>query len=230
MTASMILRSEDGNASPLARALDLAHAADQPANNTVVSKHVSQPDPLQSEVARLREAIVAAEAKQAQLVSQARELGRSDAIAAFKRDEAKAMDMLEAGLTSALATFKHQIAELERLSLGICNSALSKVLADPKRYPDLVEGAIHRQLDIIKASAIVAIRVSPSDYPDAQSLAKLAARLSLTEGSAQHDKSLTAGNAGIVMRLGHVDVSIPEYLEKLQNALTKADIRGGERS
>lgn len=188
------------------------------AGNGLPAQTIS-PDP---ELVKLREALASSEARHAQQLARAREQGREDAAAAFKRDEASALAALEAGIAASIAAFQREIRGLERLALALCDTALAKVLGDPGRRADLVSGALEDQLNLVKTDSIVTVRVSTADFPDKQALSRLAERLHLLPGTVEQRSELRAGDCDILMRLGHIELSIPDYLLRLRQALAEA--------
>lgn len=219
MKTNAILRGGDDGTISMVKALDLAGSS-VAASSPVEPK--MQPNPLEQEITRLRDALAASEAKHSVIAARAREHGREDALAGFKRDEAASLAALQTGIASAQATFHKQLQSLEQLSLVISDTALTKVLADPKRRSELISGGIQQQIKLVKTNSVVAIRVSPADFPDRQVLAQLATRIGVAPEVLQQNADLRSGDCEIGLRLGKIEFSVSDYLKHLRQALADA--------
>jgi flagellar biosynthesis/type III secretory pathway protein FliH len=182
-------------------------------------------DPEIEALQREREDLTKALAKaQSQIIAESESAyarGKADGQATFERNEAERLQALEAALATLVEEGRAQFKHIERLALLLCETSLEAVF---DRYGDLKElttRAIGHQMRGLRRETILSLRVSASDFPDETVLSDLEQRLGL-QGSQvrlESDAKMEAGEGVIVLRLGHVEISLPEHWLSLQGAL-----------
>ncbi len=181
------------------------------------------------EISRLRDALGVAEKKLDELVAAAREQGRKEGRESAARDEAKALAALESGVSDAVTLVRAKADELEGLALAVAETALANVFANPKLHRQLVADAILKQLREVRRETVLAVHVSPADFPDAGGLAELARTLGHADIRLLHNPSLGQGACRIDLRLGAIELSLPEHWEAIRTRLKELAARGGAR-
>lgn len=179
------------------------------------------------ELARLREALAVAEAKANRLVVAAREQGRKEALAEFARDEGKSLALLQAGVSEVVIRAREKLGALESLSLAIAENALANVFANPKGHKQAIVDAIARQVQDIKRDTVLSVAVSPADFADAARLDELARALGKGDVRIVQDGALAPGHCRIDLRLGQIEISLPEYWNALRARLNELGASGG---
>lgn len=80
---------------------------------------------------------------------------------------------------------------------------------------------IARQLAALRRSSVIAIHVSPEDFPDAAALATLSAELGAEGLRVESDRALRAGASRIECRLGQVDLDVRTQWQALSALLAE---------
>jgi hypothetical protein len=147
--------------------------------------------------------------------------GQADAQAAFERDEAARLKALEAALATLVGEGRAQFKHIERLALLLCETSLERVFDTHGDLKELTTRAIAHQMRGLRRETILWLRVSASDFLDGAALSCLEQRLGL-EGSQvrlESDPRLKTGEGVIGLRLGHIEISLPQYWLSLQATL-----------
>jgi flagellar assembly protein FliH len=141
-------------------------------------------------------------------------------VSTVKRDHEEQLATLRTGVLEALDAFSAQLRAIEPLALETTLAALEKVLGDPASYAELVGQTARHHLAQLPDSSAVSVRVSATDFPDAEQLhlafGPLAGHPAL---SVQADPQLSAGACLIDLKLGRLDVSLPQQRAHLMAAL-----------
>lgn len=147
--------------------------------------------------------------------------GKADAEATFERDEAKRLKALEAALTELVKQGRSQFKHIERLALLLCETSLEQVFGAERDLKDLSARALARQMRGLRRETILAVRVSESDFCDGRELAALEQRLGIggSHIRLESDANLKSGDSVIQLRLGHVELSLPEHWSDVRQAL-----------
>jgi flagellar biosynthesis/type III secretory pathway protein FliH len=156
---------------------------------------------LKRTMAALREAAPLAEAR-------AREEGAREALARVQRDEEKRVKLLADGVAAGLAAWEDRLASLEALAAVLAQSSLSKLFDESGDYSDFVLGMIGRQMRALRRQAVLAVRVSPSDFADEAALARVAAQTGMGTAAIVADAELPTGECRLDLQLGHVDLGM----------------------
>lgn len=190
------------------------------------ARPVPMPDPrdaelarLMAEVERLNRANAEAAEASARAVAAAREDGRRQGLGEAETREADRLAALGKGLAQSAAAFAARLDRLDALAPALVREALAKLFADIDGWAGPVEAALARQLADLRLAAVVAVRVSPQDFPDAEALAGLAHALGIEGTSVEADRALPAGASRIECRLGQVDLDLPDHWRALSALL-----------
>jgi len=170
---------------------------------------------------------LAADLKRAQdtitkVAEDARAQGRKDAEAAFARDDAKALSLLEAAIAAAASEAKAKIVKLDALALLLCETALENAFDRAGDFRDLLTRAIAKQLNTLRREMVLAVHVSPRDFPDEAALGGLQEKLGPSAVAIERDNALEGGACRIDLRLGHIEIALPLYWRELKAKLRSA--------
>lgn len=223
MTGDTIIRKANTEMTGFVRPLDLGTASPkQPVPATAEPQ-----DEIALELIRLRSMLATADSEYERKIAAAREQGRQSAIAGFQRDEAKALAILAEGVSAAAEGVRSEIAALQSLAITLCQNVLGKLLVDPGKQQAFLSGAIAKQVALVHRDSVLSVRVSNVDFAEPSSLADLSTQLGLSANSIQTDPAIAPGSCRMMMRLGQIDLSIPEYLREIQRVLASFDATGG---
>jgi flagellar assembly protein FliH len=161
-------------------------------------------------------------------VEAARAEARREAALAHRRDDAKTVEMLEGAVKASLQRLEERLAGIDAFALLMSETALEKVFAGAQDYRDLMSRAIRRQVNQLRSETGLGVMVSQSDFPDETSLHRLSAALGGKNLSVSRDAKLARGECRIDLRLGRIELSLPEHWEKLQAMLRS--LPGTERA
>ncbi|WP_137861321.1 MULTISPECIES: FliH/SctL family protein [unclassified Sphingomonas] len=195
---------------------------------SVEANDAPMPDPRDIERAQLiaeierfqrQRAEDAAAAKRA--VEAAREEGRREGLIQAERREADGIAALRRGVDQARADFAARLEALDRLAPQLVRAALAKLFADGEDWAAPAEAMIARQLAALHRSSVIAIHVSPEDFPDAAALAGLSDGLGAEGLRIQTDRALRAGASRIECRLGQIDLDLRTQWQALSALLAE---------
>ncbi|KAF0177026.1 MAG: hypothetical protein IV086_06450 [Hyphomonadaceae bacterium] len=181
---------------------------------------------LEEKVRALTERLAAVEQSRAGEIEAARLAGEAQGRESATRDEAAYRATLEAAVSSSLERLGRELAELETLAPLIAGAALEKVTGDPTAHRDLLGKAIAVQIARLRAEMVLSIRVSPSDFRDDAALGAVAAACGAGRAKIVRDEQLKAGECVIAMRLGQIEMSLPEYRRTLAARLVQLSSPG----
>lgn len=182
---------------------------------------VRVPTESEKQLADLRQKINALEERLIRDVAKAREDGRKEAEQTFVKDEASRLSMLKANLEAAVTTATASFNSMEKLALVVCEDALAKVFAKPASYRQLVADAIAKQLGSLRKETVLGIHVSAQDFSDSKSLEALALAAGTGNITLHRDDELRTGACRISVRLGHIELSLPEHWEAMKSAFSE---------
>ncbi len=205
---TQVLKREDSHAATV-RALGFQSPPKAP---TAQERRI---DELQDELADLRRALAEAEAKRRADVDCAREEERQAVTAEFRRDEDAARALLGSGLRDAIDKLNKHFAEADKFGLTLALVALERVIAEPTLYQKLITEAIGVQVSNLRHDTVIAVSVSDIDFPDQTALDGLAETLG-ADTKVMASDSLRAGECRVDLRLGAIDISLPDYWQRLQ--------------
>lgn len=212
---SSLIRASDALLSAPVRPLALpalGTAGAKPPTETIAASGEHVKDEAQA----LRSALRQVEETRDQLIAEAREKGRQDALAAFKRDDARLSAQLAEALEACQRGFDRKLEELNRASLLICENALGRILERPSEFAALLASAIRIQLADLQSGTILGLRVSASDFPDTSALQALSAKVGLGQQPVTADNMLAPGECVVDVRLGQIEISLPRYWDALK--------------
>lgn len=190
------------------------------------TRSVLVPDPRDAELARLAveverlkharesDAIAARRA-----IAAAREEGRTQGLAEAETREADRLAALGKTLAESTESFEARLDQLDALAPALARVALAKLFANIDDWAVPVEAMLARQLAGLRRAALVAVRVSPHDFPAAQALAALQDALGIEGVRVEADRELRAGASRIECRLGQIDLDLREQWQALSTLL-----------
>lgn len=172
-------------------------------------------DPRDAELARLAaqiERLTAARKEDAATweaaVAAAREEGRCKGLAEAETREADRLAALGKALNESVAAFNARLETLEALAPALARAALAKLFDNAEGWAAPVEAMLARQLATLRRATLVAVRVSPQDFPDAAALAALSGALGTEGVTLVGDRALRAGASRIECKLGQIDLDV----------------------
>lgn len=187
----------------------------------IPSEHDTRIAALEEEVATLRAALAEAAGIGAKAEEKAHEEGFTAGTAAARRDEDARLKAIAAGAAAAAADWSEKLDALDGLAAALAQAALGRLFADAPDWREMVCRNLARQLQDLRRDAVVAVRVSAADFPDAASLAEAGGRLQLGTVAISADPALEAGSCRLDLRLGHVDLSLPRQWAVLADILAE---------
>ncbi|MDH4744538.1 FliH/SctL family protein [Sphingomonas sp. CBMAI 2297] len=192
------------------------------------AREMPAPDPrdieqarLVAELERLQRQRAEDEAAAKRAVAVAREEGRQEGLAQAERREADGIAALRQGLERARADLGERLGALDRLAPELARAALARMFADSEDRSALVEAMIARQLAALRRSSVIAIHLSPEDFPDIDALAALSAGLGAEGVRIETDRALRAGASRIECRLGQIDLDMDTQWQALSALLAE---------
>lgn len=164
------------------------------------------PPPPDPRIALLSDEVAVLEAELATVRRDARiavEAAREDGAREVLLDDRERLDAVFAGLASAQEAWTRQLDAMEQLAVGIARVAVARMFGDHEDLADLVTRAAAAYAQRIGSEAIVALRVSPLDFPDPDRLAEAARSIGVASEILSADPMLEAGTCRADLRLGH---------------------------
>jgi flagellar assembly protein FliH len=187
-----------------------------------------EPDPLETEratllaeIGRLQSLREQDAATSRRAVETAREEGRKQGLGQAETREADRLAILRESLEESAAAFTARLDLLDTLAPELAREALGKLFANAEAWSEPVEAMIARQLAVLRRSSLVAISVSPLDFPDAAALAALSASLRAQSVRVEADQALRAGQSRIQCRLGHIELDVRQQWQTLSALLVE---------
>lgn len=180
---------------------------------------------LHMQIAVLKEQLEQARLDAAREADAAFERGRDEGQKLGHSLERQKLDLLGASIEDAQKLLVEQTGSLQTLSLQIAQLAMSRILGDHDRYAALVADSIVHRTGQISEELIIAVRVSPEDFADSESLATLAGKTKRTDIAI--DPALASGACMFDLQLGRLDAGLPLQWKHLVDFLDKlADEEG----
>lgn len=205
---------------------DVRRFAGVPAGEGTRAVPVATPDPrdaklahLSTEIARLERAREEDAAASARAVEAARVEGYTRGTAEAATREADRLAALDKALRDSAASFSARLDMLDALAPALVRAALAKLFAESESWAAPVEAMLARQLAALRRAALVAVRVSPQDFSDAEALAALSDALGIGGVSLESDRELRAGASRIECRLGQIDLDVRDQWQALSTLL-----------
>lgn len=190
---------------------------------TVVRTLVAPPVPvavdeaelLRAEIVALRaDAARAAEAAKI-AIAKAREEGlaegRKAGIASVERSERERVELLAKGLAAEAQRLLERLQALDGLAAALARACLDRVFARPEAMAAMVGDALDHRLAMLRDRTELTVRVSGKDFTDAAALAG--------HGEVTIDTDLPSGACRIGVRLGQIDLDVPQQWTAIARAL-----------
>lgn len=176
---------------------------------------------LLAEIARLEERCEEERAAAVRALEAAREKAYAEGLAAAETREAERLAVLGKELAGCGAAFAARLDVLDGLAPALVRAALAKLFADCEGWAAAVEAMLSRQLAALRRGSIVAVRVSPLDFPDFEALGALVAALGIEGVAIEPDRELRAGASRIECRLGQIDLDVRAQWQSLSALLAE---------
>lgn len=163
------------------------------------------PPPSDPRIALLTEEVAALEAELATVrrdalaaVEAAREEGAHD----VRLDDRERLDAVVAGVRALQETWRERLDAMEQLAVDVARAAVARMFGDHRDLSDLVTRTAAAYFRRMGEEAIVALRVSPLDFPDSARLSDAARSIGLAADLLSADPMLGAGACRADLRLG----------------------------
>lgn len=174
---------------------------------------------LSAEIARLKAALGAAEARHAEELKKAaadsfadgERAGRADAA----RNEAASLEALRAGIAAGVAGIGRRFDQLESLAGALCRVALEDVFSPSHDYREQCARMLRRQIETLKPDTVLGVAVSAADFQEDGALTDLAREFGLEPANFRIDPALEAGACRLQLRLGQLDLSLSDHWDGL---------------
>lgn len=198
-------------------------ARPQPAAEPVIERPA--PDPrlaaMEAEIERLKTALETQKRAATEAIEAAREEGRAETVS----DDAKRTKLVERALGEAREAWDARLADLDILAVKLARAALAKIFGDESGGADRVAQTVAHHLRGLAADAVVAVRVSPEDFPG-DALDALGARLDTARSRLVVDPDLGSGGCRIDLTLGAIDVDPARQWAVIDRALAAMEREG----
>lgn len=187
-----------------------------------LSRSPPAPDPgeieraeMASEIERLRDALADARATAESEAAQIHARGVAEGKAQADRGDTERLELLAGAMAAANAAVTVRLEALDALAPLLVRAALDKIFGACTQWDSAVAAMVARQLAVLRRSNVVAIHVSPSDFPDCAAVEALAAG----DLRVARDAGLRAGACRIECKLGAVDLDARDQLVALAGLL-----------
>lgn len=176
---------------------------------------------LNARVAELERTMKEDEARHDRALIAAREEAAQEAAAAHKRRDDAALDVLRAGLETALLSLAEKLSTIENLAALFAGNAMRATFSDTATSQANMQRAIRRQLEDVRRETVLCITVSSADFADTQALDRLAQAIGLGAAEIARSDDLTAGECHIDLRLGRIELSLETYWTAIERLVAR---------
>jgi len=183
---------------------------------------------LSRRIAELEIALTAAATEQERATAAALARGKEEGLAAAQSADAERLSMLREAVGEAIGRIESRFAEERDIAIEIAHSALDRIFADTTQYRPMVVETARRNAAKLMRGTILGLRVSATDFPDADSLTALPA---LGIGiQAEADPSLGPGACIFDLTLGTLDASIPNQVAVVEQLFERIERAADRRA
>lgn len=172
-------------------------------------------DEARDEISRLQTALLASGELADRKRSEAFEAGRKEGRSEAGDDLDRRIASLKKGVDHAQRAWHERLAELDGLAVMLAQSALAKVFGEGADLADLVTRAIAVQVPALRDASVIRVRVSATDFPDAEALAVLRSESGVPPIEILSDPALAAGACTLDLTLGQIDLGIQSQWREL---------------
>ena len=124
------------------------------------------------------------------------------------------------GVHAALTRFSQQLQAVETLALDMTQAALEKIIGDTSHHAEWIAKTIRHQLSAIDPSAVIALRVSAHDYPDAATLrALICESIRADKLDIRIDTQLPTGACLLELKAEKLDIGLRQQLGHMTQLL-----------
>jgi flagellar assembly protein FliH len=113
------------------------------------------------------------------------------------------------------------LAELKKQATIVAVASMEKILGNERNVSRNLTLMIKRQVEEMRGALLVAVRVSPVDFPDTEAL-----RMALgnSDGACKLivDPSLESGDCRIQLSLGEVNIGVAQQLSALKALVSRS--------
>jgi hypothetical protein len=162
-------------------------------------------------------------------IARAVDAARASALSEFQHRQQTMFEALGKSLASSEELFRAQVAIAERLAAEMCEAALSSVFDDPSSYRSVVRSALKKQIDSLRADTIIKVVVSEDDFPPSVSLEGIAKGAALPAQTLERRSGMASGLCEIILVHGQIEISAPDFWQKLRSKLAEAAIASAGR-
>lgn len=183
---------------------------------------------LSRRIAELEIALTAAATEQERATAAALARGKEEGLAAAQSADAERLSMLREAVGEAIGRIESRFAEERDIAIEIAHSALDRIFADTTQYRPMVVETARRNAAKLMRGTILGLRVSATDFPDADSLTALPA---LGIGiKVEADPSLGPGACIFDLTLGTLDASIPNQVAVVEQLFEQIERAADRRA
>jgi flagellar biosynthesis/type III secretory pathway protein FliH len=147
--------------------------------------------------------------------------GHAAGLKAAEDRQAERLAILESGVRQARARLDENLASLERLAAALAGECLDTVLGDRKYRAQTVRKILAAQSAKIEKSALLAVELSSSDFPDAEALAVIERDIAPSQAALSARAEIPSGGCRMVLRLGQMDVGLDQQWGSLRDLLAE---------
>ena len=150
------------------------------------------------------------------------------ALEKYKRDDDIALATLKEALGALQTDLSKQQSTLNKLSLAVARQALSNVFGPTSSYDEQIRETISKLLSNCRDNLVVSVSLSKADFPDRDALMTSQGNVDTGKFDLQIRADLPAGHAKIKLRLGDIDISLPDYWLELEHFFETAQAQMGD--
>lgn len=181
---------------------------------------------LRVELAELKRLAEETQIENLQHIERIRAETREECSAEFQKDDRVRIEILKAGVSDVRKALETKIVELEKLSLSISEVALEGIFGREHMFLSHLKEMISAQLQDIRRESVIEVLVSPIDFENEHALSDLAAEVGQGDIKIRSDADIQSGAVHIRLRLGHVEISLPNSWKQVQSVLSELSEEG----
>lgn len=137
-------------------------------------------------------------------LEKAHQSAHAEGLAAGRSESEALLAAIGDAASAARASAREALAGASTTALMLARSALGKILGDTDQWPAMIAGIIAQRSADIDAALLLLIRVSAADFPDPDTLSRVAGSDEAIKIAA--DSKLESGRCVFALRLGDMEV------------------------
>lgn len=174
---------------------------------------------LQAELRAATASLMQEESRTAESYEAGRASGQAEGLSLAAQDDARRLELLQNTIEAALQQLRAQMAIVEEAGSLLARDCLEILFGETTSWDAALKQVLKLQLSKLDAALVLGIELSRSDFPDATALANIAIHNGLRPGKVVAREDFAPGSCIIRLRLGEIDVGIPQQWSILRKTL-----------